>query len=214
MRRASSRRASSLTFGKTIPMRFYLIPLAIIFASPSLAVGALDHYVLVRHLREEKSQQLTVLLPLALPLPGYPARLLPAGVEGHATCRFKVGSNGTVSDVTVTDTETQEPDFAEAATEAVKKWTFKITTPIPKAEELWMVCTIAFKIDDNYFPTGSEFAATRLSGREVVQLAASQAKIDNVDVEKFAAYKSPTIAIGDAGHQVMWAVTWGDAVNF
>lgn len=56
--------------------------------------------------------------------PDYPRRAAMAGIEGHVTMRFTINSDGSVSDVRVTDANPRRV-FDRAAVAALSEWEFE-----------------------------------------------------------------------------------------
>jgi protein TonB len=79
--------------------------------------------------------------------PGYPSALVRAGIEGSATVRILIGSDGrvkTVELVTATD-----PAFFEATkAQALRSWRFLPATRDSAAVESWRTMTVKFKLQN------------------------------------------------------------------
>lgn len=56
--------------------------------------------------------------------PDYPRRAAMAGIEGHVTMQFTINSDGSVSDVRVTDADPRRV-FDRAAVAALSEWQFE-----------------------------------------------------------------------------------------
>ncbi len=62
---------------------------------------------------------------LSGPPPTYPERAQERNIEGYATMRFTIKSDGTVSDVEVIEESPEGYQFASAAKRAFERWTFQ-----------------------------------------------------------------------------------------
>jgi periplasmic protein TonB len=78
--------------------------------------------------------------------PSYPSNLIVRGVEGSATVRVLVGTNGRVREAQVVSAT--HPDFGKAAVrQALKAWRFKPATRGGEPVEDWVTLPVTFVIN-------------------------------------------------------------------
>lgn len=85
-----------------------------------------------------------VALPVAVRTvaPKYPERLICAGVEGSVWVRCWVDRNGEPQDIDAFNAS--EPDFASAAVDAVKQWSFAPGTRDGRILGMWVAIPFQF----------------------------------------------------------------------
>ncbi len=78
--------------------------------------------------------------------PDYPLSLIRAGIEGTATVRILIGSDGVVKQVEMVSAT--DPGFFEATRkQALRTWRFRAATRDGVATESWRTMTVRFHID-------------------------------------------------------------------
>lgn len=181
--------------------------LMLVAALPSILAS--DVAIFVRNLRQEGGQ---TLVPIVTPFPAYPAGLIPAAISGYASLRFRV-QNGVVADVKVT--AASQEAFGDVSKEAVAGWKFRSVGARPGSPKpVWMNCTFEFRVDDGdreaYLPTwAAGFAATRLSGTDVIRIATTLAKREGIDLAPQFRLEGADIALTHSGLHLEWFVNWG-----
>ncbi len=182
-----------------------------------------DHRVGMRFWPQKESSS-AIIVPRALPLPAYPAELLRTAFNGFAKLEFVVDHDGLVRDVRA-EAES-EPAFVPAAIAAVRNWTFQPVVDQKTSAPLTprMGCEFAFTSfrDDNGVPGSmSPFARTRLTGREVVDLAEREARKQGIDLSKYpgafapnpnSLYPDISVYQGRDG-RMKWFVRWSQRID-
>jgi len=78
-------------------------------------------------------------------VPAYPESARRRGIEGVATLRFQVHTDGTVAEMSVVRSA-GHPDLDEAAMEAVRKWRFEPARRGKEAVAVWVTLPVRFEL--------------------------------------------------------------------
>jgi TonB family protein len=182
-----------------------------------------DHRVGVSFWPQKESSS-AVIVPRSLPPSVYPVELLSTAVNGFAKLEFVIGHDGVVRDVRAE--ADSDAAFVPASVAAVQNWTFQPVvdrkTSLPVTAR--MSCQFAFlsyRDDDGVPGLMGPFAHTRLTGREVVELAEQEVRKQGIDLSKYPGAFAPNpnvlypnISVYQARDgRVKWFVKWSKGID-